>query len=121
MPMAHASAMIAGDRLGGGVAGDRDHVEAHASTPRHRLELLDAERAVSAARDHPGVLAHGDEGARQAAGGRCPHGAALLDGVVEQRERGGRARPAAPARRPSPRGSRRRSRPPPAWARARGR
>ena len=57
----------AGDRLGGRVARQRDHVEADGADRGHRLELLQRERAGLGGADHALVLPDGDERARQAA------------------------------------------------------
>ena len=68
MPMALSSAMMPKMVSGGGVAGDGDHVQAHAckrlSWPRASPD--DSEPVLGRA-DHAGILGYGDERAGQAA------------------------------------------------------
>jgi len=75
MPMAMTSAITPARAPARKVAGHDDHVEAQRTHRGHGLELLDAEHAVGGSLGHSGVLAHRDEGARKAAGGRRRHGA----------------------------------------------
>ena len=81
-----------GERLGGRVAGDGDHVEPDGADAGHRLELLDRELSGARRGDHAGVLAHGDERAREPADVAGRHHAALFHRVIEEREGSGRAR-----------------------------
>ena len=91
MPMAASSAMMAESVVGGGVAGDGDHVQAHGADAGHGLQLVQGQGALRRGGDHALVLADGDEGAGEAAHVVGGHDAALFHRVVEQRQRGGRA------------------------------
>ncbi len=91
----HADGDLVGDErgegLGVGVAGDGDHVEADRADGGHRFELRQGEVAAGDGVGQGLVFADCDEGAGEAADAGTGEGAALLDGVVEQGQRGGRA------------------------------
>ena len=81
-----------GDRLGGRVAGDGDHVQPDRADAGHRFELLQHEVAPADGLGQRGVFADRDERPAQAAdraGGEQP---ALLHRVVEHGHGGRRAR-----------------------------
>ena len=72
-----------GERLGGGVAGDGDHIQAHGAHAGHGLQLIQAQGALGCGGDHALVLADGDEGTGEAADMVGRHHAALFHRVVE--------------------------------------
>ena len=119
-PMASSSAMKPASTSSRGVAGDGDHVQAHGADGRHRLQLLEGQRTLPRRGDHARVLAHGDEGAREAPHGGGGHGAALLHGVGEQGQGRGRAAGARALQAHGLQDFAHASRPAPAWAPARG-
>ena len=75
-----------GEGGGGGVTGNRDHVQAHRADGGHRLKLVQGDVSGGCGFNHADILRDRDEGPGEATDVRARHEAALLHRIVEQRK-----------------------------------